>query len=308
MSSGKNHLALRLSNLRKTYGEHLVLDGIELEVEHGAIHGLVGLNGSGKTSTLDCILGLQRFDSGEVDVLGFSPDRLNRACGRVVSVFDSPCLNPNLTVRQTLTIGAMLCGAKTDSIKKFEALLGIEQFSTYKIRHLSLGNKRRTSIAQALLGQPDLVLLDEPFNGLDAGGVDDVLELVKSLNENQGTTFLLSSHQLPYLEQICTHLSVLHQGKIAASNSVEELLKNRRATAMIHSTNTQAAFEFLTQTSGIGEVRNERTGVISAELESLSSAELNRLLVERHIPVDQLTLEKATLAGLFKQVTSGDAQ
>jgi len=123
---------------------------------------------------------------------------LHSAKGKVVGIFDTPSLHLNLTVRQSLNHAALLVESQSRTPAQVEALLGIEKISNFKVKHLSLGNKRRASIAQALLGSPDLIILDEPFNGLDAGGVDDVLALIKNLNQEEGTSFLLSSHQLPY--------------------------------------------------------------------------------------------------------------
>ena len=194
--------ALSVTGLYKKYGQFEVLKGLDLVLYPGAIHGLVGLNGSGKTTTLECILGLQDFDRGEIRVLGHGPRKLHAAQGRIVAIFDTPSLNPNLTVRQSLRQALLLCDGAARKPAEVEAQLGITKFSDFKIKNLSLGNKRRASIAHALLANPEIILLDEPFNGLDAGGVDEVLALIKDLNQKQGTSFLLSSHQLPYLEEI----------------------------------------------------------------------------------------------------------
>lgn len=304
MSSATENLALNANNLCKSYGDHLVLSGIELQVEKGSVHGLVGLNGSGKTTTLDCILGLQGFSEGSVDVLGHSPDKLYEAQGKIVSVFDSPCLNPNLTVRQTLTLGSLLCQGDTRSAADLETQLGIDRFSNFKIKDLSLGNKRRTSIAQALLAKPELVLLDEPFNGLDAGGVDDVLALIKSLNKTDGTTFLLSSHQLPYLEQVCSHLSILHKGQIVLSNSVDALLANRLPVALVRCAETETAINFIQTIAGARYLHHDELGFLHVELNGLDSSELIKLLVQNDVAVSELEIQKANLAKLFREVTS----
>ncbi|MCG8506334.1 MAG: ABC transporter ATP-binding protein, partial [Sphingomonadales bacterium] len=190
---------LTVSGLQKSYGDFPVLHGLELEITPHAIMGLVGLNGSGKTTTIECLLGLQGFDAGTVNVLDHAPDKLHRLQGDVVAVFDSPSLYPNLTLQQCLEHASLLCPNPVRSVQEVETLLSIEKFHKFKIRQLSLGNKRRASIAQALLGNPKFIILDEPFNGLDAEGVDDVLALIGRLNQEFGTSFLLSSHQLPYL-------------------------------------------------------------------------------------------------------------
>jgi|TARA_B110000971_G_scaffold215418_1_gene248831 ABC-2 type transport system ATP-binding protein len=301
--SSKN-LALSARSLCKSYGNHNVLNNLELSVEIGAIHGLVGLNGSGKTTTLECILGLQPFADGDISLLGYAPNRLHEAAGRIVSIFDSPSLNPNLTVRQTLEHGALLCQRPVRKPAELETLLGIDRFSNFKIKTLSLGNKRRASIAQALLGKPELILLDEPFNGLDAGGVDDVLALIKQLNADEGTTFLLSSHQLPYLEQICSHLSILHQGKIIISDRVENLLSGHLPVALLQSDNANEAIAAIKAMAGVNYQKTDQDGFIHVELLALNSAELNRNLIQQEVPVAELRINRASLSTLFRTVTS----
>lgn len=298
------NLALSASKLCKSYGDHRVLDNLDLSVETGAIHGLVGLNGSGKTTTLECILGLQAFADGDINLLGYAPNKLHDADGRIVSIFDSPSLNPNLTVRQTLEYAALLCQTSVRKPAELEALLGIERFTNFKIKNLSLGNKRRASIAQALLGKPELILLDEPFNGLDAGGVDDVLALIKQLNNEEGTSFLLSSHQLPYLEQICTHLSILHQGKIAVSDRVDKLLSGHVAVALLQTAMVDEAIAAIKIMAGVNYQKTDQDGFIHVELQDLNSADLNRNLIEQGIPVGELIINRASLSALFRAVTS----
>jgi len=304
--SSKN-LALSASNLCKSYGDHSVLNNLQLNVESGAIHGLVGLNGSGKTTTLECILGLRPFADGDISLLGYAPTKLHEAGGRIVSIFDSPSLNPQLTVRQTLEHAALLCQKPVRKPAELETLLGIERFTDFKIKNLSLGNKRRASIAQALLGKPELILLDEPFNGLDAGGVDDVLALIKQLNENEGTSFLLSSHQLPYLEQICSHLSILHQGKIVISDTVEKLLSGHLPVALVRCTKVDEAIDAIKVMAGVNYQKTDQDGFIHVELLALDSAELNRNLIQQGIPVGELRINRASLSTLFRTVTSESA-
>lgn len=304
MDHRSEKFVLSARNLCKSYGQHSVLDSLDLTVEVGAIHGLVGLNGSGKTTTLNCILGLQPYDQGEVRLLEFPPEKLFEARGRVVSIFDSPSLNPNLSVRQTLEHGALLSQNPARSPAELEALLGIEKFTNFKIKNLSLGNKRRASIAHALSAQPELVLLDEPFNGLDAGGVDDVLALIKQLNADEGTSFLLSSHQLPYLEQICSHLSILHQGRIAVSDRVENLLSNHLPIALLRTAKSSAAIDAINAMAGVNYLTTDKDGCLHVELTELDSAELNTNLIQQGIPVAELMINRASLSTLFRQVTS----
>lgn len=310
MTEAVTEAPLRVTGLNKRYGATPVLVDLGLTVEPGAVHGLVGLNGSGKTTTLECILGMRPFDSGEIRVLGLRPSELYRSEGGVVSIFDSPSLHPQLTVRQTLEHARLLCPRTRRTPAQVEELLGISKYSRYRIRELSLGNRRRTSIAQALLGQPGFVILDEPFNGLDAGGVDDVLALIARLNREEGTAFLLSSHQLPYLEQVCSHLSILHKGRIAVSDRVDKLFNAQSTRLLVHCDDVVRACAIVEDITGVQIEDTSEAGLLTLQLNGASPGLINQRLVQKGIMVSELVPERASLTSLFHQITSptsGDA-
>jgi len=295
--------ALSVTGLYKKYGQFEVLKGLDLVLYPGAIHGLVGLNGSGKTTTLECILGLQDFDRGEIRVLGHGPRKLHAAQGRIVAIFDTPSLNPNLTVRQSLRQALLLCDGAARKPAEVEAQLGITKFSDFKIKNLSLGNKRRASIAHALLANPEIILLDEPFNGLDAGGVDEVLALIKDLNQQQGTSFLLSSHQLPYLEEICSHIAILHDGQIAANDEKSRLLGSVQSTIRIQTNDNHRAAKIIGQQAGLSLQTNNNTDILLVNSEKIGPADINRQLVEQGLAVSEIVAERASLDSLFRRIT-----
>lgn len=305
------HPAIALRGVAKRYGDFPVLKSVDLEVARGSIHGLVGLNGSGKTTTLECMLGLQRFDAGSISLLGIPPSRLFEAEGRIVAIFDSPSLQPTLTVRQSLGHARVLCPNPARSIEEAMALLSITRYAGFKLGNLSLGNKRRVSIAHALLGNPELILLDEPFNGLDAGGVDEVLALIARLNRDLGISFLLSSHQLPYLQSLCSHLSILHGGRIVASGTLESLLAESSETLRIVSSDTAAARRILARQPGVTlseDAGTEANGELVVRVEGVRPADLNRTLVESGVAVDALIPTKASLDSLFRELTARPSQ
>ncbi|HAU23135.1 MAG TPA: hypothetical protein DCX09_00485 [Gammaproteobacteria bacterium] len=295
--------ALSVTGLYKKYGQFEVLKGLDLVLYPGAIHGLVGLNGSGKTTTLECILGLQDFDRGEIRVLGHGPRKLHAAQGKIVAIFDTPSLNPNLTVRQSLRQALLLCDGAARKPAEVEAQLGITKFSDFKIKNLSLGNKRRASIAHALLANPEIILLDEPFNGLDAGGVDEVLALIKDLNQQQGTSFLLSSHQLPYLDEICSHIAILHDGQIAASDEKSRLLGSVQSTIRIQTNDNHRAAKIIGQQAGLSLQTNTSTDILLVNSEKIGPADINRQLVEQGLAVSEIVAERASLDSLFRRIT-----
>ncbi len=299
-----NEVPLRVQNLSKHFGDFEVLKALNLEVEAGAIHGLVGLNGAGKTTTLECLLGMQHFAAGDVRLLGLTPSQLHRSEGGVVSIFDSPSLHPQLTVRQALEHALLLCEKPVRSPAQVESLLGISQYSKFRIRTLSLGNRRRASIAQALLGSPRLVILDEPFNGLDAGGVEDVMALIRQLNAEEGTAFLLSSHQLAYLEKICSHLSILHQGQIVVSDRVDQLFNQQSSHLQIHCDDVVRACSIVQGIPGVSIEDDSEPGLLTLKLLQVDSAYINQQLVSKGIMVKQLLWERASLTSLFHSITA----
>lgn len=299
---------LVIKGLCKHYGKVEVLRQLDLEVTAGAVHGLVGLNGSGKTTTLECLLGMQPSYTGEVQVLGLSPKNLHRSHGDIVGIFDSPSLHPQLTVRQALEHAQLLCARashtpRSRTPQEVEAMLGISRYSHFLIRQLSLGNRRRASIAQGLIGRPRMVVLDEPFNGLDAGGVDDVLALISRLNRDEGTTFLLSSHQLPYLERICSHISILHQGHIVVSDHVDHLFSANQLRLLVHCDDVVRASTSVQGMRGV-TIEDSVPGLLTLQLEDISPALINQRLVEQGIAVEELVRERSSLNSLFRDVVN----
>jgi ABC-type multidrug transport system ATPase subunit len=307
MSANISALALSVNGLNKSYGSFEVLKNLDLELKQGSILGLVGLNGSGKTTTIECILGLQEANSGSVSILNHTPQRLHETRGKIVSIFDTPSLHPNLTVRQSLEHAELLSENLVRTPQQVEELLGIEKYSTFKIKNLSLGNKRRASLAQALLGNPELIILDEPFNGLDAEGVDDVLALIRRLNKDKGTTFLLSSHQLPYLESICSHIAILHQGKILVSDNIDDLLAYTNNSVLLKTETEATAIKFLEARNDITIINKNSDGYLELSTKDVRSSDLTRQLVENQIAVNELVLKQASLGNLFRAITSEES-
>jgi len=307
MSANISALALSVNGLNKSYGSFEVLKNLDLELKQGSILGLVGLNGSGKTTTIECILGLQEANSGSVSILNHTPQKLHETRGKIVSIFDTPSLHPNLTVRQSLEHAKLLSENLVRTPQRVEELLGIEKYSTFKIKNLSLGNKRRASLAQALLGNPELIILDEPFNGLDAEGVDDILALIRRLNKDKGTTFLLSSHQLPYLESICSHIAILHQGKILVSDNIDDLLANTNHSILLKTETETTAIKFLEAQGDITIINKNSDGYLELSTKDVRSSDLIRQLVENQIAVSELVLKQASLGNLFRTLTSEES-
>ncbi|SBT37165.1 ABC transporter ATP-binding protein [Micromonospora narathiwatensis] len=220
---------IEISGLRKTFhtlrqGRRVAVDGFDLLVEAGQVHGFLGPNGSGKTTTLRALLGLVRADGGRMSVLGAeSPDRLPEVAGRVGAIVESPQFFGNFTARRTLRLLALAGGVPTSRIDEVLDQVGLRDRSEERVKGYSLGMKQRLAVASALLKQPELLILDEPANGLDPAGIREMRDLVRSLAA-AGVTVLLSSHILAEIQLICDHVTIISRGQRVAHGRVDDVL------------------------------------------------------------------------------------
>ncbi len=297
---------LSIANLHKRYGSHDVLKGLNLGINSNSIVGLVGLNGSGKTTTIECLLGLQRFQQGTINILGRSPDQIYQLQGKVGAVFDQPCLYPGLTVRQSSRHTKSVLRNVSSDPEELEDQFRLTRYRDFKTRKLSFGNKRRTAIMQALIGSPEFVVFDEPFIGLDAEGVEDVLRIIQQVHSDHGTSFLLASHQLPYLERVCTHIAILHEGSIALHDDLENLLTSQFVNVKVQSPQCARIAEIAEANHNIELKTQQGNDFVVLSLDEMSSAELNALLVQNGVSVSELQVVRQTLNSLFRSITHQD--
>ncbi|MEU3453035.1 ATP-binding cassette domain-containing protein [Micromonospora sp. NPDC006766] len=220
---------IEISGLRKTFhtlrqGRRVAVDGFDLLVEAGQVHGFLGPNGSGKTTTLRALLGLVRADDGRMSMLGAdSPERLPEVAGRVGAIVESPQFFGNFTARRTLRLLAVAGGVPTSRVDEVLEQVGLRDRGEERVKGYSLGMKQRLAVASALLKQPELLILDEPANGLDPAGIREMRDLMRSLSE-AGVTVLLSSHILAEIQLICDHVTIISQGRRVAYGRVDEVL------------------------------------------------------------------------------------
>ncbi|MFH8252418.1 ATP-binding cassette domain-containing protein [Microbacterium sp. B2969] len=221
-------LAIQTSGLTKRFGAQTAVDAVALDVPHGAVFGFLGPNGSGKTTTIRMLLGLVRPTAGEARVLGRSvPDALQAVLPRVGALVEGPAFAPFLTGRQNLRrfdAAARHTASATRRRRVDEALerVGLTTAGDKKVHAYSLGMKQRLGIANALLMPRELLVLDEPTNGLDPQGTREVRSLIRSLAA-EGSTVFVSSHLLAEVEQVCTHVGVMSAGRLVASGTLDEL-------------------------------------------------------------------------------------
>ncbi|MFG2056623.1 ABC transporter ATP-binding protein [Micromonospora sp. NPDC048930] len=220
---------IEIAGLRKTFhtvrqGRRVAVDGFDLLVEAGQVHGFLGPNGSGKTTTLRALLGLVRADGGRMSVLGAeSPDLLPEVAGRVGAIVESPQFFPNFTGRRTLRLLALAGGVPISRVDEVLEQVGLRDRGDERVKGYSLGMKQRLAVASALLKSPELLILDEPANGLDPAGIREMRDLMRDLAA-AGVTVLLSSHILAEIQLICDHVTIISRGRRVAHGRVDEVL------------------------------------------------------------------------------------
>ncbi|MFI2711921.1 ATP-binding cassette domain-containing protein [Micromonospora sp. NPDC018662] len=220
---------IEIAGLRKTFrtlrqGRRVAVDDFHMLVEAGQVHGFLGPNGSGKTTTLRALLGLVRPDAGQMHVLGArSPEQLPDVAGRVGAIVESPQFFGNFTAHRTLRLLALAGGVPTSRVDEVLEQVGLRDRGEERVKGYSLGMKQRLAVASALLKRPELLILDEPANGLDPAGIREMRDLTRSLAAS-GVTVLLSSHILAEIQLICDHVTIVSRGRRVAHGRVDEVL------------------------------------------------------------------------------------
>lgn len=298
--------AISIEDLHKRYGKKQVVSGLSMRVERGEIYGLLGPNGSGKTTTLSCALGLLAPTSGRATVLGESAKRLHRLKGRLGVVFDTAIALPGLTALQNLEYVRQLLGHRRGR-KAAEVLefVGLAEMARSRVRAMSLGQQKRLAIAGAFLGEPELLVLDEPLSGLDTMGVRRMLRLFRSLRD-EGVTLVLSSHRLHEMQTVITHAGILYGGRIERGGSIDELLGSGCGHFAMGTSSVDRARELL---EGRDDVRlrretdlGEGRARFELELAGLQPERLNRELIERGVEVFSLEEQRANLQSVFEEI------
>jgi len=296
-------VALRVEGLTKRYGANAAVDGVSLTVHRGEVFGFLGPNGAGKTTTLRMLLGLVAPTSGRAEVLGRPPGDPT-ALRRTGSLIEGPGFYPYLTGRANLRTVARYAGVPADRVDEALASVGLgdrgaDRFATY-----SLGLKQRLGVAAALLKDPELVLLDEPTNGLDPQGMREMRTLVVDLGR-QGRTVVLSSHLLAEVQQVCGRVAVIDRGRIVREGTVEEL--RGEAELEILATPSDTALARLRALPCIEQVRRV-DGALLAKAATRHTAEFNRALVEAGVAVTGLRRAERALEDVFFDLTDHETE
>lgn len=298
-----NETVLKATGITKKYGAAKALDKVSIEIKRGMIYGLIGENGAGKSTFMRTIMGLISIDEGSIELFGTTD--LQAARRRMGQSIETPALYPELTARDNLRIQAANGGVSDREIEDLLKMMRLENTGKKKAKNFSLGMRQRLAIANALITNPEFLILDEPTNGMDPAGMAEMREIIQRLVKERGITVLLSSHLLDELSQIATHYGILHEGHLIKELSKEELAQESRQFIKIDTSATEQAVTVL-DSFGYRDYFVQSSRVIQLFEGIDQVAAINQALVEAKVPVDGIHLVGQKLEDYFLQLTGGN--
>lgn len=298
-----NETVLKATGITKKYGAAKALDKVSIEIKRGMIYGLIGENGAGKSTFMRTIMGLISIDEGSIELFGTTD--LQAARRRMGQSIETPALYPELTARDNLRIQAANGGVSDREIEDLLKMMRLENTGKKKAKNFSLGMRQRLAIANALITNPEFLILDEPTNGMDPAGMAEMREIIQRLVKERGITVLLSSHLIDELSQIATHYGILHEGHLIKELSKEELAQESRQFIKIDTSATEQAVTVL-DSLGYRDYFVQSSRVIQLFEGIDQVAAINQALVEAKVPVDGIHLVGQKLEDYFLQLTGGN--
>jgi len=307
MTTSTAALAISTRDLRKTYrnrkGRHIAVQGLDLNVPLGGVHGFLGPNGSGKTTTIRMLLGLVRADSGTMTIFGHEiPRHLPEIVGRVGAIVESPKFFPAFSGRKNLQLLAEAIGRPATMVDQVLEQTSLGERGKDKYHTYSLGMKQRLAIAATLLKDPDLLIFDEPTNGLDPAGIREIRNTMRSLGE-RGKTVLVSSHILDEVEQVADTVSIIGHGRLLASGPVSDVIGDQSETSIRVGVRDLSAAQSILTDGGL-LVRQESGMLLVAG--ARSGAQITERLAAHDLFVSELTPVRADLESVFLELTADE--
>ena len=302
-----SEMLLQTRALTKQYGRHRAVDQVSMHIKKGAIYGFIGRNGAGKTTTLRMISGLASPTAGEIELFGCRGRELSRIRSRVGCLIEGPGLYGSMSARDNLKMKSMLLGVyKRGYEEELLDIVGLGGVGKKPVKRYSLGMKQRLGIALALVGEPDLLVLDEPINGLDPQGIAEVRDTVMKLNRERNMTILISSHILEELSKIATDYGIIHNGTLLQELTNEELMEKCSERLEVTLDDPERAVPVMDRL-GIKryQVADREHIYIFERLEE--SAALNMAFAKAGIPVRGISVTNEELETYFLKLTGGGA-
>ena len=294
---------IEVKKLNKSFGSKQILHNVSFTIDEGEILGFIGPNGAGKTTTIKLILGLQSIDSGEVTINGFDiKNDFEKAIKRVGAIVESPDLYMYLTGKQNLKLIAnMYDDVNQEDIDKVIKLVGLENRINDKVSKYSLGMRQRLGIAASLIHKPNVLILDEPTNGLDPEGIKEMRELLIKLAKEEKMAILISSHNLSELDNFVTDACIIKNGKVVSTSSIKELKKLNHTTFKIE----------LDKTEGVDKLFKDKCKIVDEDsiellVEKEDITKCIEKLISKGYKVYQVVMEELSLEDAFIQKTGGN--
>jgi ABC-2 type transport system ATP-binding protein len=298
--------ALQTLGLTKRFGERTAVEDVSLDVPRGTAYGFLGHNGAGKTTLIRMLLGLTGSSSGSARVLGLPvPGQRGRALAHVGAIVEEPSFYTHLTGYENLKIAAAIRGPQTRfRIESVLDRVGLEKRAGDRVGTYSLGMRQRLGVARCLLSDPELLILDEPMNGLDPGGMLDMRRMIRALVEQEGRTVFISSHLLDEVEKTCDVAAIIDGGRVIAQGPIEELIADESGELVIECDDNDRAFALLAGDPGVRDLRTEH-GALRMRLVARDHAgELNARLVGAGVVVARLEPARHSLEERFLEMTT----
>jgi ABC-2 type transport system ATP-binding protein len=292
---------LRLNNLTKHYGSLKAVSNLSFDIQRGNVYGILGPNGSGKSTTLGMILNVVNKTSGSYEWFGGTLET-HEALKKVGAIIEHPNFYPYMTASENLKLVCRIKGISFSKIEEKLEIVDLLDRKDDKFKSFSLGMKQRLAIASALINDPEILILDEPTNGLDPKGIHQIRDIIKNI-ASQGTTILLASHLLDEVEKVCSHVVIIRKGKMLYSGSVAAMQSNEGYFEL-------AAIDDIALKNALNEHNNivsvkENEGLINAFLKNdLSAEDLNSYLFNKGIVLSHLVKRKESLEQLFLDLTN----
>lgn len=292
---------LSINNLNKIYNKYVhAVNNVSLEIKKGNVYGILGPNGSGKSTTLGIVLNVVNKTSGSYSWFDGKVET-HEALKKVGAIIERPNFYPYMTAKQNLELVCKIKNIDYSKVQEKLTLVGLVERENSKFNTFSLGMKQRLAIASALLNDPEILILDEPTNGLDPQGIHQIRDIIK-LIALQGTTILLASHLLDEVEKVCSHVLVLQKGKILYSGTVDGMSSNE-GFFELQSENIDALIKVLQSHSAIEKIVAEDGKVLVYLNSPLAAADLNKYLFENNIFLNHLVKRKTSLEDQFLELT-----
>jgi len=293
--------------LTRRFATQLAVNNLNLSVPAGGVYGFLGPNGAGKTTAIRMLLGLIRPNAGEVRLFGQSVTGNHQSLmRRVGALVEAPSLYPHLTGRENLEVTRRLLGSPRSSIDVALDTIKLTKDANRRVREYSLGMRQRLGLALALLNKPELLILDEPTNGLDPAGIHEMRDLIRRLPEEFGVTVFLSSHLLSEVEQIASHIGIVHEGSLLFQGTLADLQAKQQTQLTVGVKQLEQAINFLNAAGWSVQRRVDELLNVSARAPE-DAVEINRLLVEQRLDVFHLSLAQASLEDIFLTLTRSAA-